>query len=163
MQLEAAGNNRSTAARVSGAGRTESRPRIPSWSVWVVQGLLAAVFLMTGSMKLLLPIAALTQGMSYLPGVFVRFLGASELLGGLALVLPGLLRFRSVLTPLAAAGLVIIMIGATVLSLPLGVALALMPLVVGILAAFVGYYRWRVAPLDDSAARLPILRRLQAN
>jgi hypothetical protein len=117
---------------------------------------------MTGSMKLLLPIAALTQQMPYLPGVFVRFLGACEFLGALALVLPGLLRFRTVLTPLAAAGLVIIMIGATVLSMPFGVALALMPFVVGILVAFVAYYRWRVTPLDDSAPRLPILRRLQA-
>jgi hypothetical protein len=162
MQLQTAENDRSTTAPLSSAGRAESRPRIPSWTVWVVQGLLAALFLMTGSMKLLLPLAVLTQQMPELSGAFIRFLGVCEFLGALGLVLPGLLRFRTVLTPLAAAGLVIIMIGATVLSMPFGVALALLPLVVGILAAFVGYYRWRVTPLDGSAPRLPVLRRPQA-
>ncbi|MFN2517005.1 MAG: DoxX family protein, partial [Pyrinomonadaceae bacterium] len=58
----------------------------------------------------------------------------------LGLILPGLLRIRPGLTPLAAAGLVIIMIGATVLTIAGdGVGPALIPLVVGILAAFVAY------------------------
>jgi hypothetical protein len=68
------------------------------------------------------------------------------------LILPGLLRIRPGLTPLAAAGLVIIMSGATVLTLAGGdVALALIPLVVGLLAAFVAYGRWRLAPHRDSS------------
>ncbi len=62
--------------------------------------------------------------------------------------LPGLLRIRPGLTPLAAAGLVIIMVGAVWVNLTYAEAtLALIPLVVGILAAFVAYSRWRVAPL----------------
>jgi len=70
-----------------------------------------------------------------------------EVLGALGLILPGLLRIRPGLTPLAAAGLVIIMIGATVLTFAAdGFAMALPPLVVGILAAFVAYGRWRLAP-----------------
>jgi hypothetical protein len=69
----------------------------------------------------------------------------AEVLGALGLILPGLLHVRPVLTPLAAAGLVLIMIGATVLTLAGGdVAMALIPLVVGLLAAFVAYGRWRL-------------------
>jgi len=68
-------------------------------------------------------------------------------LGAIGLILPGLLGIRPGLTPLAAAGLVLIMIGATVLTLASGgVAPALIPLVVGLLSAFVAYGRWRLAP-----------------
>jgi DoxX-like family len=76
----------------------------------------------------------------------------AEVLGALGLILPGLLRIQPGLTPLAAAGLVIVMIGATVLSAVTGpVALALLPLVVGLCAAFVAYGRWRVAPLHGAS------------
>ena len=78
---------------------------------------------------------------------FVYFIGVCEVLGGLGLILPGLLHIKPGLTPLAAAGLVIIMIGAVVVSLPMGLAMALLPLVAGLLAAFVAYGRWRLAPL----------------
>jgi hypothetical protein len=62
------------------------------------------------------------------------------------------LRIRPGLTPLAAAGLVVIMIGATVLTLATaGFATALMPLVVGLLAAFVACGRWRLAPFSGSS------------
>jgi len=136
--------------------RDRSGGRIPSWTLWVVQGLLAILFLFTGGVKLLGPIAMLTQQMPELPGVFVRFIGVCELLGALGLVLPGILRFRTELTPLAAGGLVIIMIGATVCTVLWdGALLALLPFVVGLLAAFVAYSRWRVTPLS-SAPRLGV-------
>jgi uncharacterized membrane protein YphA (DoxX/SURF4 family) len=78
-----------------------------------------------------------------LPGPFLHFIGVCEILGAIGLVLPGALRIRPGLTPLAAAGLVIIMIGATVITLMGGdVALALIPLVVGLLCAFVAYRHW---------------------
>jgi uncharacterized membrane protein YphA (DoxX/SURF4 family) len=118
-----------------------------TYVLWIVQGLLALLFLFAGGMKLVLPIEELTAQMP-LPGLFVRFIGVAEVLGGLGLVLPGLLRIRPSLTPLAAAGLVIIMIGATVITaMMMDAALALMPLVVGLLAAFVAYGRWRLAPV----------------
>ena len=117
-----------------------------TYVLWIVQGLLALLFLYTGGIKLVLPLEVLTEQVP-LPGWFVRFLGVAEVLGAIGLILPGLLRIRPGLTPLAASGLVIIMIGATVLTLagvvPGGVGLALIPLVLGLLAAFVGYGRWR--------------------
>jgi hypothetical protein len=117
-------------------------------TLWTLQVLLAAVFLFMGGMKLVLPIEELTA-QTPLPGWFVRFIGVAEVLGAVGLVLPGLLRIRPDLTPLAAAGLVIIMIGAvvtTLLTMPDGAVLALIPLVVGLLAVFVAYGRWRLAP-----------------
>src|SRR5213075_3148806 len=83
--------------------------------LWVIQGLLAALFLFAGVMKLVLPIEAMAGPMA-LPGAFLRFIGVAETLGAIGLILPGLTRIRPDLTPAAAAGLVIIMIGATVLS-----------------------------------------------
>ena len=117
-----------------------------TYALWIVQGLLALTFLFAGGMKLVLPIEEMTKQMPLpLPGLFLRFIGVAEVVGAIGLILPGLLRIRPGLTPLAAAGLVIIMIGATVLTLAGGaVALALIPMVVGGLAAFIAYGRWRL-------------------
>jgi hypothetical protein len=128
-----------------------------SAALWIVQCLLAAVFLFAGGMKLVLPLDQLT-GPVALPGLWLRFIGVCEVVGALGLILPGLLRIRPGLTPLAAAGLVIIMIGATVITLVAGeIVPALISLVVGALATFVAYGRWRVAPHRDSS-RPPVLR-----
>ncbi|SRR5712691_807085 len=128
-----------------------------TYALWIVQGLLALLFLFAGGMKLVLPLEKLT-GSVPLPGLFMRFIGVAEVLGAFGLILPGLLRIRPGLTPLAAAGLVIIMIGATVVTLAGGmVAVALMNLVVALLAAFVAYGRWRLAPYRDSS-RPSVLR-----
>jgi len=113
-------------------------------TLWVVQGLLALVFVLTGAMKLLMPLKVLTAELP-LPGVCVRLIGGAELLGAIGLILPAALRIRPGLTPLAAAGLVIIMAGATVFTLATGGgALAMIPLAIGFLSAFVAYGRWRI-------------------
>jgi hypothetical protein len=118
-----------------------------TYVLWIVQGLLALLFLFAGGMKLVLPLEAL-QGPVALPGLFVRCIGVAEVLGALGLIFPGLLRIRPGLTPLAAAGLVLIMIGATVVTVAGGqLAPALIPVVVGLLAAFVAFGRWRLVPL----------------
>ncbi len=79
---------------------------------------------------------------------FLRFIGVMEILGGFGLVLPGMLHIRTALTPLAAAGLSVIMIGAVVVTIQtMGLALAALPFVTGVLALFVAYGRWRLAPL----------------
>ena len=119
--------------------------------LWIVQVLLAALFLFAGGMKLVTPIEEMTKQMA-MPGWFIRFIGVAEFLGGLGLILPGLLRIRTGLTPLAALGLVIIMIGATVVSVMMGAGvMSLIPLVVGILAAFVAYGRGRLVPLGGAS------------
>jgi hypothetical protein len=125
-----------------------------TYALWIVQGLLALLFLWAGGIKLVLPLEQLTGQMPVpLPGWFLRFIGVAEALGAIGLVLPGLLGIRPGLTPLAAAGLVIIMIGATGLGLAAGdVAMSLIPLVVGLLAAFVAYGRWRLVPHRGRAA-----------
>jgi uncharacterized membrane protein YphA (DoxX/SURF4 family) len=111
--------------------------------LWTVQVILAALFLFSGTMKFMMPVAKMQEGPVKLPGLFLHFIGVAEVLGGLGLILPGLLRIRRGLTPLAAAGLLIIMIGATVVTLlGGGGATALIPLTVGILVAFVVYGRW---------------------
>jgi len=119
--------------------------------LWVVQGLLAALFLFAGSMKLVMPVEMLTAGPVPLPGLFLRFIGVCEVLGAIGLVLPVWLGIRPRLTALAGAGLAIIMVGATVVSAIGGpVATAVVPFVVGLLAAFVAWGRWRPAPVSAS-------------
>jgi uncharacterized membrane protein YphA (DoxX/SURF4 family) len=117
-------------------------------ALWIVQGLLALLFLFAGVMKFIMTVEEMTKDIP-LPGAFLRFIGVAEILGAIGLILPGLLRIKPGLTPLAAAGLAIIMVGATVITLTTGaVAMALMPFVVGILAMFVAYGRWRLAPQE---------------
>jgi hypothetical protein len=116
--------------------------------LWTVQVLLALLFLFAGGMKLVAPPELLKGPGIQFPVLFLRFIGVCELAGGLGLILPGLLRIRTGLTPLAAAGLVIIMTGATAVTLIGGLgAGAAVPFVVGILAAAVAYGRTRRVPL----------------
>jgi hypothetical protein len=116
-------------------------------ALWIVQGLLAALFLFAGSTKLILPIDALmsmgSPNQIVLPGWFLRFIGVAEVLGAIGLILPWLLRIQSRLTPLAAAGLVIIMIGAISITwVADGFAPAIFPAIVGALAGLVAHGRW---------------------
>jgi hypothetical protein len=123
--------------------------------LWTLQTLLALVFLFSGMTKLAMPLDVLTQQLP-LPGPFVRFIGVIELIGGLGLLLPALLRIRPGLSTLAAAGLALEMAIATLMTPMLtGGQYALMsiPLVVGLVAAFVAYGRWRLAPLSASSRR----------
>lgn len=136
-------------------GRSFGRIAIVTYVLWVVQGLLAFLFLFAGGSKFVMTVEEMNASAPVqFPGWFLRFIGAAEVLGGLGLVLPALLRIRPGLTPLAAAGLVIIMIGATATTLagPDG-AMALIPAVVGLLLAFVAYGRWRLAPIRPSSRR----------
>ncbi len=106
-------------------------------TLWAVQGLLAAVFLFSGIFKLVMPIEAMA-GPIALPGAFLRFIAVAETLGALGLILPMALRIRPLLTPVAAACLTIIMIGATaVTAATMGAASAVFPGVVGVLTALV--------------------------
>jgi uncharacterized membrane protein YphA (DoxX/SURF4 family) len=120
-----------------------------AYALWIIQTLLGLLFLFSGSMKFVMSVAEMTKDTPWMAGWFLHFIGVMEILGGLGLILPSALRIRPGLTPLAAAGLVIIMIGATVITLgTLGIGPAMLPLIVGILCVFVAYGRWRLAPLS---------------
>jgi hypothetical protein len=107
-------------------------------ALWIVQIVLAALFLFAGGFKLLTPSAQLARMVSPLSAGFIKFIGVCEVLGALGLVLPGLFRVWLRLTPVAAAGLVIIMAGAvTVTATTQSVAAAGFPLAVGLLATLV--------------------------
>src|SRR6185436_1560989 len=119
-------------------------------ALWIIQILLTLLFLFAGGTKLVLPIETLTAmgppNQVVLPGLLLRFIGVCEILGALGLILPGLLRIKPGLTPLAAAGLLIIMIGAVVITISGGIGMAAPALVCLLLLAFVAYGRWRLAP-----------------
>ena len=88
-------------------------------ALWIVAGLLAAVFLFAGSSKLFIPREKLAKApgggwtLDFSAG-FVKALGAVEILGAVGLILPALLDIAPVLVPLAALGLVLIMVGAVI-------------------------------------------------
>ena len=125
-------------------------------ALWIVQALLGAGFGLGGLMKATLPIDELTDVFGWpadLPLGLVRFIGVSELLGGIGLVLPSLTRIRPLLTPLAALGIMTIMLFAMVFhisrqewqTLPVN-------LVFGALAAFVAWGRYRLVPIPPRTA-----------
>ena len=116
--------------------------------LWIIQILLALLFLFAGGTKLVLSTETLTSMGSpnqiVLPVWFIRFIGVVEVLGALGLILPGLFRRQQHLTSLAALGLTIVMIGAVVTTaMGDGFKMAITPLVVGLLCAFVAYGRWK--------------------
>jgi len=115
--------------------------------LWIIQILLALLFLFAGVTKLVIPPdklqAQAPPGAVHFPGWFLIFIGVCEVLGALGLILPGLTRTRKGLTALAALGLTIIMIGAVIISpIGQGISAAIVPLIVGLLCAFVAYERW---------------------
>jgi uncharacterized membrane protein YphA (DoxX/SURF4 family) len=113
-------------------------------ALWIIQILLALLFLFAGVTKLfpIIPMPPPPPGMWMPPIWFLKFIGVCEVLGAVGLLLPGLFRHRQYLTVWAAIGLTIIMIGAVVISvMGMGVGSGLTPLIVGILCAFVAYGR----------------------
>lgn len=86
-------------------------------ALWIVQGLLAAMFLLAGITKSTRPREKLLKQMPWVEDFstpVVRLIGVSELAAGLGLVLPAATGIAPVLTPLAAVGLVVIMLAAVV-------------------------------------------------
>jgi uncharacterized membrane protein YphA (DoxX/SURF4 family) len=124
---------------------TERSSRKLNVLLWIVQVLLAMLFMFAGVMKFIIPVAEMTKQIA-MPGWFLHFIGLAEILGSIGLVLPEILRIRTDLTPLAAAALVIIMIGATAVNLKTGQrGAALTTVVIWLLLAVVVYNRWRMA------------------
>jgi hypothetical protein len=116
---------------------------ITSISLWTLQVGLALMFLFVGGIKLILPIQLLLAQMPLpLPGLFIRFIATAEIAGALGLILPGLLRIRPMLTPLAALGLVLDMIGATAYNLISGqIGAAVTTVALGLICLAIAYGR----------------------
>jgi putative oxidoreductase len=134
--------------RVSGDVRPSKALHL---GLWVVQGLLGALFLAVGVMKATQPIAVLGDTLGWpaaVPAALVRVIGVAELLGGLGLILPAATRVKPMLTPLAGVGLAMVMLLATIFHISHGELGALpIPLVLGGLAAFVAWGRAAKAPI----------------
>ncbi len=117
--------------------------------LWIIQILLGLLFIFSGSMKFVMTVQQMNEQSPVMwPGVFLHFIGICEILGGFGLILPSVLRIKPGLTPLAAAGLAIIMIGATVITLmgPIK-GMAVVPLITCLLCILVAYGRWRLRPI----------------
>ena len=120
-------------------------------ALWVAQGLLAAAFFMAGFMKLTAPIHELAaNGMSFVNTFsegMVRFIGISELLGGIGLILPAWLRIKPILTPIAAIALTIVMVLAAIYHISVGEP-PVPNIILFALAAFVAWGRLRKVPIQ---------------
>jgi uncharacterized membrane protein YphA (DoxX/SURF4 family) len=123
-------------------------------ALWILQILLGVYFVVTGVVHFIVP-PGLPQPMSWmyeLPTTLHWVAGVAEILGGAGLVLPGLTRIRPELTPLAALGLAVVMGGAALWHIPRAEAPNIvMNAVLGLLALFIAYGRWRVRPLAGAA------------
>jgi uncharacterized membrane protein YphA (DoxX/SURF4 family) len=118
-------------------------------ALWIVQILLALAFLLAGSMKVSQPIDKLKKNMNWTTPGIVRLVGTLEILGSLGLILPAVTHILPWLTPVAAVGLVLTMIGAAIVHVRLkefsGLAA---PIVLLLLALFIVYGRFLLVPLS---------------
>jgi len=123
--------------------------------LWVLQIVVGAYFILIGAMHFVVP-PGLPEPMAWmyeLPQGIHYVSGAAEILGGLGLILPGLLRTRVGLTPLAALGLVLVMAAASAWQVTRGGYVSMVPsLALGGIAAFIAYARWRLRPLSPRSA-----------
>ena len=124
-------------------------------ALWVAKILLGFAFLMGGGMKVFTPHAALATEMAWVthvPPSAVKLIGLVEVLGALGLILPSALRIKPWLTPLAAAGLVLTMVCAAALHIAIGEGGMIAPnVVLGALAAFIGWGRFKTHPIIAKA------------
>jgi len=122
--------------------------------LWVLQSLLAAMYLMAGYQKAFGDLAVVVQTIfwvGYTPALLVRFIGVSELLGAIGLILPAALKIRPQLTTVAAAGISVIMLLANILHIYRGEYFVLpMTMVILAIAAFVTYGRLKLAPIKNN-------------
>ena len=121
--------------------------------LWVLQVLLAAAFAAHGVLFLAPPPELLVEMDKMLPTWFRLFLGVAEVLAAIGLILPGLTRIVPRLVALAAVGIMLVMVSATVLHIARGeISSAVTTAVLLVLATFVAYMRWKVKPIQPRAA-----------
>jgi uncharacterized membrane protein YphA (DoxX/SURF4 family) len=130
-------------------------------TLWIAQVILAAMFLMSGFMKLSQPIDQLAKMLPWaaqVPEALVRFIGVAEVLGAVGLILPSLLRIQPKLTPIAAVGLALVMLLAVVFHISRGETPAIgMNFILIAIAAFIAWGRFKKAPIAPKAANRRVL------
>ena len=123
--------------------------------LWILQVLMGVYFLYAGVNHFIVP-PGLPDAMAWMyelsPGLHY-FSGTAEILGGLGLILPSVTKIKPKLTPLAGAGLVIVMLGAAVWHLTRGEAANIvLNLVNAAVLAFVAYGRWKLKPNEPKGS-----------
>ena len=130
-------------------------------TLWIAQVLLAAMFLMSGLMKVSQPIDQLSKMLpwaSQVPEALVRFIGVAEVLGAVGLILPSLLRIQPKLTPIAAVGLALVMLFAVVFHISRGETPMIgMNFILIAIAAFIAWGRFKKAPIASKSTNHRVL------
>jgi len=112
---------------------------------------------MTGAMKTFTPIEQLAASLPWAAEVssgLVRFIGLAELLGGLGLILPSLLKIKPILTPISAIGIIAIMIFAAIFHITRGETGVIgMNIIMAALSGLVAWIRLKKAPIADKKAK----------
>lgn len=122
-------------------------------AVWVISGLLALAFLGIGGSKLVTSAANLETMAQGVPVVLLRIAGTAEVLGALGLILPAVTRILPILTPIAASGLVLTMIGATITNIVIeSYLLVAQTIVLGVLAGLIAWARFGQYAIQSRAA-----------
>jgi uncharacterized membrane protein len=120
--------------------------------LWVLQGVLGVYFLFVGINHFIIP-PGLPDAMSWmyeLSPALHAISGIAEILGGLGLILPGVTKIQTRLTPLAGSGLVLVMLGAAVWHIQRGeMPNIVMNIFLAVLVGFIAYGRWRLSPLSE--------------
>jgi putative oxidoreductase len=119
--------------------------------LWAAQIILAGMFIIAGIMKTTMPIDQLSASLPWtkdIPEWVVRFIGASEFLGALGLLLPSLLWIKPVFTPVAALGIIAIMLMASVFHITRSEFSAVgFTLILALVAAFIAWGRFKKSPV----------------
>jgi putative oxidoreductase len=130
-----------------------NRPKALHIILWVAQIILGGMFIMAGMMKSTQPIVDLSKSVPWtanVPLALIRFIGVSELLGGIGLILPSLLRIKPILTPVAAIGILLIMVFALVYHIMNGETNVIgINIAFGLVAAFIAWGRLKKAPIHS--------------
>lgn len=119
--------------------------------LWVAQVILAATFIWAAAMKLVQPpdkLAAMWPWTGQIPGTLVKLTGLIDLAGATGLILPSLLRIKPKLTPIAAIGIILLMISASIFHIARGEAAQIgTNIVFAGMAAFIAWGRFTKAPI----------------
>ena len=116
--------------------------------LWVLQALLAVAFLAHGCLFLFPPASMVEVMNASIHPAFRMFIGVAEVLAAVGLTLPGITRVQPWLISCAAAGLMIVMMSATIFHTIRGeISSAITTAILFVLVTFVAYMRWKVKPI----------------